>query len=136
MDIEKAFLTLIVMQSVEDGKIADKEFEAISDFYRSLGWTPAEVGATIDLLVDEMDPMTYKQLNKRLSTAAWAINNGCDISTKGAMIELLVYLAEADKAVSDDEKEFITMLAGSWGIDMKPGPDAEADAVIPEDDIK
>ena len=136
MDIEKAFLTLIVMQSVEEGKISESEFEAISDFYRNLGWTPAEVGATIDVLVDEMDPMTYKQLNKRLSTAAWAINNGCDISTKGAMIELLVYLAEADKTVSDDEKEFIKMLARSWGIDLKPGPDAEAEAVIPEDDIE
>ena len=52
------------------------------------------------------------------------------------MIELLVYLAEADKTVSEGEKEFITMLAGSWGVDLKPGPDAEADAVIPENDIK
>jgi len=135
MDIEKAFLTLIVMQSVEEGKVSKSEFETISDFYRTLDWTPAEVGATIDVLVDEMDPMTYKQLNKRLSTAAWAINNGCDISTKGAMIELLIYLAESDEAVSDDEKEFIKMLARSWGIDLKPGPDAEGEAVIPEDDI-
>jgi hypothetical protein len=136
MDIEKAFLTLLVMQSVEEGKLAEREFEAISDFYRNLGWTPAQVGATIDVLVDEMDPMTYKQLNKRLSTAAWAINNGCDISTKSAMIELLIFLAEADESVSDEEKEFVTMLARSWGVDLKPGPDAEGDAVIPEDDIK
>ena len=136
MDIDKAFLTLIVMQAVEDGKLTDDESDAILSYYRGLGWSVSQTGAEIDEQIAAMDKMTYRELNKELSRAAWTINNKCDIVTKATMIDLLIYLAEIDQNVDSSEKEFVGMLAGSWGVDMKPGSDAEGKGTINEDRIK